>query len=57
MLYCIACFNPFETGLGLSTPISVGLGVATGFNPFETGLGLSTERFDLPYEEVLFQSL
>ncbi len=36
-------FNPFETGLGLSTVEDLAeIFEFEGFNPFETGLGLST---------------
>lgn len=38
-------FNPFETGLGLSTnEVNARFLQPVRFNPFETGLCLSTER-------------
>ena len=44
-------FNPFETGLGLSTELVVGNAPKPyGFNPFETGLGLSTLTKGVNYE-------
>ena len=52
-------FNPFETGLGLSTNFNLSeFENKYSFNPFETGLGLSTSvGLGQVNKSNLFQSL